>query len=74
MTDYKAKVDFYETLDKQELIERLTSKDAQLLSCEKEVDRLNEYVQIMELQGEGKEKTLHEAMMEGYEEEKKNET
>tara|TARA_R110000803_G_scaffold171457_1_gene234380 strand:+ start:424 stop:594 length:171 start_codon:yes stop_codon:yes gene_type:complete len=50
MTDYKAKVDFYETLDKQELIERLTSKDAQLLSCEKEVDRLNEYVQIMELQ------------------------
>ena len=34
---------------KQELVEKLTLKSAELLSCEKEVDRLNEYVQIMEL-------------------------
>jgi len=43
-------IDFYETLDKQELIDRLTLKNSQLLSAEKEIDRLNEYVQIMELQ------------------------
>ena len=36
--------------------EKLTLMNAQLLTCEKEVDRLNEYVQIMELQGDGKEK------------------
>jgi len=72
--DLKKKIDHYESLDKQDLIDRLTIANAQLLSCQKEVDRLNEYVQIMELQGKGKEKTLHEAMMEGYEEEKKNET
>ena len=44
------------TDDVQELIEKLTLMNAQLLACEKEVDRLNEYVQIMELQGDGKEK------------------
>jgi len=43
-------IDFYETLDKQELIDRLTLKNSQLLAAEKEIDRLNEYVQIMELQ------------------------
>ncbi len=43
-------IDYYESLDKQELVEKLTLKNAQLLSAEKEIDRLNEYVQIMELQ------------------------
>ena len=43
-------IDFYETSDKQELIDRLTLKNSQLLAAEKEIDRLNEYVQIMELQ------------------------
>jgi len=43
-------VDYYESLDKEELVEKLTLKNAQLLSAEKEIDRLNEYVQIMELQ------------------------
>ena len=57
MTDYKKLVDEYEKCTKQELIERLTLKSAELLTCEKEVDRLNEYVQIMELQNDGKEKT-----------------
>ena len=47
-------IDFYETLDKQELIDRLTLKNSQLLSAEKEIDRLNEYVQIMELQDKKK--------------------
>ena len=47
-------IDYYETLDKQELIDRLTLKNAQLLSAEKEIDRLNEYVQIMELQDQTK--------------------
>ena len=49
MTDYKKLVDDYEKCTKQELVEKLTLKSAELLSCEKEVDRLNEYVQIMEL-------------------------
>ena len=48
---------YYNTCSKEELIEKLTLKEAQLLTCEKEVDRLNEYVQIMELQNDGKEKT-----------------
>ena len=48
--DLKKKIDHYESLDKQDLIDRLTIANAQLLSCQKEVDRLNEYVQIMELQ------------------------
>jgi hypothetical protein len=43
-------VDYYESLDKEELVEKLTLKNAQLLAAEKEIDRLNEYVQIMELQ------------------------
>tara|TARA_R100001086_G_C11735169_1_gene230852 strand:+ start:121 stop:312 length:192 start_codon:yes stop_codon:yes gene_type:complete len=43
-------IDYYESLDKQELVEKLTLKNAQLLAAEKEIDRLNEYVQIMELQ------------------------
>ena len=49
MTDYKKLVDKYEQCTKEELIEKLTLKTAELLTCEKEVDRLNEYVQIMEL-------------------------
>ena len=49
MTDYKKLVDDYEKCTKQELVEKLTLKCAELLTCEKEVDRLNEYVQIMEL-------------------------
>ena len=58
MTDYKGLIDYYNTCSKEELIEKLTLKNAQLLTCEKEVDRLNEYVQIMELEGERrKEKT-----------------
>jgi|TARA_X000001036_G_scaffold424591_1_gene449802 hypothetical protein len=56
MTDYRKLIDDYEKCNKQELIEKLTLMNAQLLTCEKEVDRLNEYVQIMELQGDGKEK------------------
>ena len=47
-------IDYYESLDKQELVEKLTLKNAQLLSAEKEIDRLNEYVQIMELQDKKK--------------------
>tara|TARA_B100000768_G_C11143301_1_gene317045 strand:- start:245 stop:445 length:201 start_codon:yes stop_codon:yes gene_type:complete len=43
-------VDYYVTCTKQELIEKLVLKDARLLAAEKEIDRLNEYVQIMELQ------------------------
>ena len=57
MTDYKGLIDYYNTCSKEELIEKLTIQNAQLLTCEKEVDRLNEYVQIMELQNDGKEKT-----------------
>ena len=57
MTDYKGLIDYYNTCSKEELIEKLNLKEAQLLTCEKEVDRLNEYVQIMELQNDGKEKT-----------------
>ena len=49
MTNYKQLVDDYEKCTKQELVEKLTLKAAELLACEKEVDRLNEYVQIMEL-------------------------
>ena len=54
MTNYKQLVDDYEKCTKQELVEKLTLKSAELLSCEKEVDRLNEYVQIMELESNGK--------------------
>ena len=54
MTDYKGLIDYYNTCSKEELIEKLTLKEAQLLTCEKEVDRLNEYVQIMELEGDRK--------------------
>ena len=54
MTDYKKLVDGYEKWRKQELVEKLTLKCAELLNCEKEVDRLNEYVQIMELESNGK--------------------
>jgi len=50
MTDYKGLIDHYKTCDKEELIEKLVLKNAQLLTCEKEVDRLNEYIQIMELE------------------------
>ena len=46
----KKMIDHFETLEKQELIQRLTLTNAQLLKCEKEIDRLNEYVQIMELE------------------------
>ena len=54
MTDYKKLVDNYEKCPKQELVEKLTLKCAELLTCEKEVDRLNEYVQIMELERDRK--------------------
>ena len=43
-------IDHFETLDKQELIQRLTIIKAQLLTAKKEIDRLNEYVQILELE------------------------
>ena len=36
----KKMIDHFETLDKQELIQRLTITKAQLLKCEKEIDRL----------------------------------
>ena len=49
MTNYKKLVDQCEKYTKDELIEKLVLKTAELLACEKEVDRLNEYVQIMEL-------------------------
>ena len=52
MTNYKKLVDQCEKYTKDELIEKLVLKTAELLTCEKEVDRLNEYVQIMELEGE----------------------
>jgi|TARA_B110000211_G_scaffold66274_1_gene76495 hypothetical protein len=48
--DLKKRVDHYESLDKQELIDNLTMVKAQLLTAEKEIDRLNEYIQIMELE------------------------
>jgi len=48
--DFKKRVDHYESLDKQELIDNLTMTKAQLLTAEKEIDRLNEYVQVMELE------------------------
>ena len=50
MTNYKKLVDQCEKYTKDELIEKLVLKTAELLTCEKEVDKLNEYVQIMELQ------------------------
>ena len=50
MTDYKNLIDHYETCSKQELIDKLTITKAQLLTVEKEVDRLNEYIQILELE------------------------
>ena len=50
MKDYKSLIDGYEKCTKKELIEKLTMTKAQLLTCEKEVDRLNEYVQILELE------------------------
>ena len=46
----KKMIDHFETLEKRELIQRLTLTKAQLVKCEKELDRLNEYVQIMELE------------------------
>jgi hypothetical protein len=48
--DLKKRIDHYESLDKQELIDNLNMTKAQLLTAEKEIDRLNEYVQIMELE------------------------
>ena len=48
--DLKKREDHYESLDKQELIDNLTMVKAQLLTAEKEIDRLNEYIQIMELE------------------------
>ena len=49
INNIKKMIDHFETLDKQELIQRLTIIKAQLLTAEKEIDRLNEYVQILEL-------------------------
>jgi len=48
--DLKKRIDHYESLDKQELIDNLTMTKSQLLTAEKEIDRLNEYVQVMELE------------------------
>ena len=48
--DLKKRVDHYESLDKQELIDNLTMVKAQLLTAEKEIDRLNEFIQILELE------------------------
>ena len=48
--DLKKRIDHYESLDKQELIDNLSMTKAQLLTAEKEIDRLNEYVQVMELE------------------------
>ena len=48
--DLKKRINHYESLDKQELIDNLTMTKAQLLTAEKEIDRLNEYVQVMELE------------------------
>ena len=48
--DLKKREDHYESLDKQELIDNLTMVKAQLFTAEKEIDRLNEYIQIMELE------------------------
>ena len=56
MKDYKSLIDGYEKCTKKELIEKLTITKAQLLTCEKEVDRLNEYVQLMELENGREEK------------------
>jgi len=56
MKDYKSLIDDYEKCTKKELIEKLTMTKAQLLTCEKEVDRLNEYVQLMELENGREEK------------------
>ena len=50
MKDYKSLIDGYEKCTKKELIEKLTMTKARLLTTEKEVDRLNEYVQLMELE------------------------
>jgi len=56
MKDYKSLIDGYEKCTKKELIEKLTMTKAQFLTCEKEVDRLNEYVQLMELENGREEK------------------
>jgi hypothetical protein len=56
MKDYKSLIDGYEKCTKKELIEKLTMTKAQLLTCEKKVDRLNEYVQLMELENGREEK------------------
>jgi len=53
-------VDYYVTCTKQELIEKLVLKNARLLAAEKEIDRLNEYVQIMELESTQKEKKKYD--------------
>ena len=56
MKDYKSLIDGYEKCTKKELIEKLTMTKARLLTTEKEVDRLNEYVQLMELENGREEK------------------
>ena len=40
--DLKKQIDYYESLDKQELIDNLTIVKSQLLNCEKVLDRLSE--------------------------------
>jgi len=58
--DLKERIDQYESLDKQELIDRLTITKAQLLNCEKEIDRLfeenNNLITMFGGKGEKKEK------------------
>ena len=69
INNIKKMIDHFETLDKQELIQRLTLTKAQLLTAEKEIDRLNEYVLLMELEkgnlyGEKENKELAESYKE----------
>ena len=40
--DLKKQIDYYESLDKQELRDNLTIVKSHLLNCEKELDRLSE--------------------------------
>ena len=46
---YKGLINYWQTLGKDEVIEILTLRTAQLLKAEKEIDRLNEEAQLLEL-------------------------
>lgn len=50
----KKMIDHFETLDKQELIEKLTLTKAQLSAAEKEIDRISEERDnILKMLGDG---------------------